>query len=190
MTPYPNPAHAIGRLVAGSLAFAHPRRLAAAVIFAVLASGTVVSAESTESAPSWTVQGSIVVSLQGGCSFSPTCQAFLAAGRLGGGCESDSTVQDGLEISIVQLPDEAPGGRALFAWSSSAHALSGMTVGWIGEVNGVCQELSSVTLQDSKSSPLFGYGSGLVTVEPRARFAYVSAERATDVSWYLGEQST
>jgi len=137
----------------------------------------------------WSIHGSVQASLEAGCGSSPTCLAFLAAGRLGGGCARDAVVQDGVELSIVELPEGAAGALALFRWSSAAELLSSMTVGWIGEINGVCRDLGYVSLAPSADAALFGYGTGTVTVEPQARFVYVGAERAVDIRWYLDERT-
>jgi len=161
-----------------------PLRFALLLLIIML---TVVArpASSEEPGEHWSAQGTVEASVGGNCALAPTCLAFLAEGISQGSCPTSRSAPNGIEISITQLPVRAAGTEATFAWNSGANALGGITIGWIGDIGGTCQDLGSVVLQPDSSWPLFSYGSDHVVVDPDARFIYVGAERGIDLSWSI-----
>lgn len=157
------------------------RTLGVLITLAVLAG----SMPTATAANAWAVSGSFKLSPESGCSSSPTCQGFLAVSQRGEGCDPELVRPEGLDASIAGIPDVAAGARARLAWASSGGALTAITVGFIGEIDGRCLDLGAQTLPAYPQTFAYGYGSFVVEMHQRASYVYVNAARAVDVTWWL-----
>lgn len=133
----------------------------------------------------WSVEGSFQASPRFGCGVSPTCLAFTAGGNASGTpCNPALASADGVDVSIVPLPSGTAGHRARITWNASAGPVSVLAVGFIAQFGMTCLDAAMVQI-DNENFPPAGVGSGIVQIDPRAKFAYVNGENAFNVTWKL-----
>lgn len=142
-------------------------RVVRVVVLAAAIAGSIVPAGADEG---WTLSGSVVAGVVPGCAYSPSCLTFIASR-----CDPALARGDGLEISIVPIPEAAAGARATFEVTGGATIYPV----WVESLGG---EIGSCVRWDY--GELYG-PTGEVRLHPTARWVAVSAAAAAGLSWTL-----
>ena len=118
----------------------------------------------------WTVNGSITANGVPGCANSPSCLAFIATR-----CDPFFARSDGVEISIVKVPDGAAGSRVSFRVTGGS-TLFPIWIESLGGPPGQCVRWDHGELFEP---------NGQVWLHPQVRWVAISATAATGLTWTL-----
>lgn len=152
------------------------RGIRAAMVATVL-SAALAGVSPAQAAIVWEVDGSIAVGT-GGCGFAPSCLAFVYPSYAGGPCNTAAAQADGVEISIVAVPDAAWGLSGRMAWEAEVEPRTlPVTVDFFGGTAGCNEAVGATQTLDGPA--------GSISVPEGARWMIVGTQQAVNFTWCL-----